>query len=409
MTYSVIGILAVIIHIIINADIFFRPGEKGGQFPARSYYCHFLYAVIAYHLSDALWGVLYGRRMVWSAYADTVVYFVLMALSVLLWSEFTFRYLNREGKFAKVLHCVGWLFFAFQIIALALNFFAPIMFSFGESGEYRAGVLRDVALDVQMLMFFLTSVHTLLVSDTLEEGSAKRRHFTIGLFGLSMIIAIAAQIYLPLWPMYSMGYLVGGCALHTFVVQDEKEEYLRALAESVEREAQRQRELGEAKRLAYSDSLTGAKSKHAYAEAEEDVDRRIEAGAISEFASVVFDVNGLKHVNDTLGHEAGNMHIISASDLIGEVFTHSPIFRIGGDEFALILEGQDYENRDALMRAFERRVEQNLQNGQVVVSAGIADFEPGQDNTCNAVFQRADERMYRRKRELKERGSITRD
>ena len=101
------------------------------------------------------------------------------------------------------------------------------------------------------------------------------------------------------------------------------------------------------------------------------------------------------------GHEAGDRHIRTASSLICDVFKHSPIYRIGGDEFACILQGKDYFNREVLMRAFNSLVEDNHRNGKVVVSAGFAEYDPDHDRSYSDVFQRADEEMYQRKRFLK--------
>lgn len=79
----------------------------------------------------------------------------------------------------------------------------------------------------------------------------------------------------------------------------------------------------------------------------------------------------------------------------------SPVYRIGGDEFVAILEGADYDAQDALLADFDRQMEENLTQGKVVVSAGVSRFMPGQDDSFRAVFERADERMYQRKRALK--------
>ena len=132
------------------------------------------------------------------------------------------------------------------------------------------------------------------------------------------------------------------------------------------------------------------------------MEERIAAGTLAEFAAAMFDLNGLKLVNDTQGHEAGNRLIIQACRMICEHFKHSPVFRIGGDEFAAILEGQDYQNRAAILAAFNGQVEENQRSGQAVVAAGMAEFAPGQDDSFQVVFERADREMYLRKKELKE-------
>ena len=85
------------------------------------------------------------------------------------------------------------------------------------------------------------------------------------------------------------------------------------------------------------------------ADAEEVLDRQILEGNKPEFAITILDVNDLKQVNDTLGHQAGDKYLCEASKIICNIFAHSPVFRIGGDEFAVISQGSDYENIDELV------------------------------------------------------------
>ena len=169
-----------------------------------------------------------------------------------------------------------------------------------------------------------------------------------------------------------------------------------------------ERELGQVRDIANTDPLTGVKSKHAFAEREKQVNDRLAAGDRDSFAIAVCDVNGLKIINDTLGHKAGDAYILDASRMICEVFQHSPVFRIGGDEFAVFLEGRDYGNRAALLEEINRKAEEHIRTGEVVVSVGISEYAPGQDQTLHAVFERADALMYGRKKQLKEMGAVTR-
>ena len=87
----------------------------------------------------------------------------------------------------------------------------------------------------------------------------------------------------------------------------------------------------------------------------------------------------------------------------------SPVFRIGGDEFVVILKGYDYEQRTAILEALDRQVEENIRTKQVIISTGMADYRPGQDRKLKAVFERADALMYKRKRKLKEMGVVSRE
>ena len=176
-----------------------------------------------------------------------------------------------------------------------------------------------------------------------------------------------------------------------------------------ERAQRSERELGQVRKIAYMDTLTGVGSKLAYAEEEEaTIDEAIREGTMSDLAVVVCDVNGLKYVNDTYGHAAGDEYIRAACQLICDVFAHSQIYRIGGDEFVAIVRGEDYERRNELLAELDRRSVVNIENNGAVVSAGMADFVPS-DEQLHVVLRRADERMYARKAELKKLGAHVRD
>ena len=167
-------------------------------------------------------------------------------------------------------------------------------------------------------------------------------------------------------------------------------------------------ELGVMKEIANTDPMTGVKSKHAYLEFEKLLNSRIEEGIAENFEIIVFDVNGLKHINDTQGHKAGDAYICCASNVICEMFKHSPVYRIGGDEFVVVLHGYDLEHHDSLIEKFNTMVEENIAKGDVVVSLGHSEYIPGKDTTMRSVFSRADVEMYERKRYLKSLGAKTR-
>jgi len=184
-------------------------------------------------------------------------------------------------------------------------------------------------------------------------------------------------------------------------VDRERIERQREQEEMLRRELRQQRQLDSAIHMAYTDPLTGVKSKQAYVEAESRLDQRIEGKAAAEFGVVVFDLNDLKRVNDTQGHELGDQYIKDGCRLICTRFKHSPVFRVGGDEFVVILEGSDYLCRAELLDGFEQEMDENAKTGGIVISSGCALYEPARDDCVRAVFERADELMYRRKRTLK--------
>lgn len=188
---------------------------------------------------------------------------------------------------------------------------------------------------------------------------------------------------------------------HANRLAGENVKYRTELTETLKREKEHANELGSALQLAYTDSLTGVKNKHAYSENIQRIDNGIENGTLKEFGVIVFDLNGLKNINDTLGHEAGDQYLKDGCALICRHFCHSPVFRIGGDEFVVLLEGSDYADREELLDLFDSRIDENLINGTVVVSTGLDIYIPGQDESFSNVFERADKKMYKRKKYLK--------
>ena len=165
----------------------------------------------------------------------------------------------------------------------------------------------------------------------------------------------------------------------------------------------------ESERQANTDSMTGVRNKHAFMASEKEFDRLIKEETVGNFAVVVCDVNGLKKINDTLGHKAGDEYIREACRMVCEIFQHSPVFRIGGDEFVAILNGRDFPVRRELMRLLHDRSAKHIGSGGAVVSGGISDFVPGEDPDFHTVFARADALMYEEKKILKSLGAVTRD
>ena len=168
----------------------------------------------------------------------------------------------------------------------------------------------------------------------------------------------------------------------------------------IKREQEYDYNLSVARSKANIDALTGVKNKHAYVDTEALLNSLIEERDTIEFAIAVFDVNDLKKTNDTMGHRAGDDLIRGACSIICRTFKHSPVFRVGGDEFAVIAQGQDYENMEALVKEVAEINLKNKQNGGVVVACGMAKYS--NERSVAEVFERADNAMYENKHKLKE-------
>ena len=161
--------------------------------------------------------------------------------------------------------------------------------------------------------------------------------------------------------------------------------------------------ISSAEKMASVDPLTGVKNKNAYAQWEKDFDARIEKGEQEPFAAVVCDINGLKTVNDLHGHKEGDVCIKEACAKVCSAFSHSPVFRIGGDEFAVILTGEDYERREELVEQANAVPEDRSKIGPgETIAAGMAEFDKDRHRSLSNVFEDADRAMYERKQSLKE-------
>jgi diguanylate cyclase (GGDEF)-like protein len=158
--------------------------------------------------------------------------------------------------------------------------------------------------------------------------------------------------------------------------------------------------------MANTDSLTGVRNKHAYSENEIAINQKIQAGELEKLAVVVGDINGLKYVNDTQGHAAGDQLIKDACALICEYFTHGAVFRVGGDEFVIVLQGKGYDTISEVISGLNRKVEENIKDNAVVISIGYSVLNQ-EDQQLRDVFERADQMMYERKKELKSMGALT--
>ena len=155
----------------------------------------------------------------------------------------------------------------------------------------------------------------------------------------------------------------------------------------------------------YKDALTGVGNKAAYLKRVGELNRQ-QTSENLEYAIVMVDINNLKAINDEHGHRAGDQYIKGCCHMICEVFKHSPVYRIGGDEFAVLLQGLDYVNRKELceqLRAdYERTSAQRDVSPWLRYSAAVGMAEKAaDDNSVELVFRRADEAMYRDKVRIK--------
>ena len=167
-----------------------------------------------------------------------------------------------------------------------------------------------------------------------------------------------------------------------------------------------ERLLKDLNRKAFVDSLTSVRNKGAYSDFMSKLQERLDRGDNLEFAIGIFDCNDLKKINDQYGHDKGDTYLKNACHLICVVFDHSPVFRMGGDEFAVFLQNSDFKNREELVRVFveeQKEINDNAANkwDEIHVAFGIAVYDPELDDSANDTVRRADKIMDENKQKIK--------
>lgn len=153
------------------------------------------------------------------------------------------------------------------------------------------------------------------------------------------------------------------------------------------------------------DSLTGLRNTNSYKSWVAEFNKKIESKN-AEFGVVVFDVNYLKETNDKYGHDAGNEYIVTAAKVISDIFKRSPVFRVGGDEFVVVLQHRDLEEYETLFVELDEKcantfIEKEKGTISISIARGFARFDMDTDVEFMEVFKRADNAMYENKRKMK--------
>lgn len=186
-------------------------------------------------------------------------------------------------------------------------------------------------------------------------------------------------------------------------VHCDTEDELQELTENISIMADKTKEyINYIRDMARKDVLTGLRNKTDYSLYVDKIKLENEDNH-DKYAIAVFDVNNLKVVNDNYGHEKGNELLVAASKFICKYFSHSPVFRIGGDEFVAIVDGADFERCKEIVADFNKYMELSKNSSDIMdvcVACGMAIIEEDA-NTFDELFEIADKRMYENKKSLK--------
>ncbi len=250
--YSSVAGIVLIVHLIINWRqlVDWRNVKAhAGSLEFR----HYLVFQSVFFVSDVLWGFMAKSGCRELLYADTLLFFLTMALSVYAWTRFIVAYMAMEGLPRKRLLWTGRALLAFFIGSLAVNFFTGSFFTIDERCVYKAGSLRQLAFSLLAAFNAYGSVATLFRMPR-AEGAFRRRNKMMFAIGITMTAAILVQLGDPLLPLYSLGCMFGLCLLHVFVVEDVREEMHRKeiLARDYEAQLEAERATSQSRSLFFS-------------------------------------------------------------------------------------------------------------------------------------------------------------
>ena len=193
------------------------------------------------------------------------------------------------------------------------------------------------------------------------------------------------------------------------VMENDIHDKIMELTQTNEALSETRQVANEMTELANKDGLTGVRNKISYDRQCVELNKQISNKEDLQFGIAMIDLNYLKNINDDFGHDSGDSALIKLCNIICTIFAHSPVYRIGGDEFVVILKGHDYINADKLIKEFNTKIEglheddELLPAEKVSAAIGYSKFNKKQDTSVDDVFKRADKAMYERKHEMKER------
>lgn len=500
MYYSVIGMVAIVLHLIMNHEFIRKDNSRD---VVNNSYRRFVLASLAYFFTDAMWGILDSLKLSTLLYVDTIIYYVSMGLTIAFLCDYITRYLHLNRGFGKFIRIFGSIFALLEMVLLAVNHFVHIFFWIYPDGTYQAFIYRYIALYIQVSLCLMLSIQTGIVMIK-AVAEMKKRYFTIFFFCVAMGAAIVLQILYPLLPIYAIGLIIGNGIIHTFVNENEIEEQFRILksmadiyysmhvidlakdtvyeitagddvkaivnktdgalemmravmnAVTVEEHreavlafsdlstlAERMRDkstlsmqfvgkgtgwaqalfiaietdpYGKPTKVIFTtrvieeekkneeilvkktivDELTGLYNRRAY---EEDILEYSNGNVGDDFVYASIDVNGLKIVNDEIGHAAGDELIKGAADCMQKAYgSYGKVYRTGGDEFVGIFfasEAQLKAIEEDLVNATDKWSGELVSS--LALSVGYVTRREFREETILDMAKIADKRMYKAK------------
>lgn len=310
-----------------------------------------------------------------------VVAFYFMGQVILTYILLLFDVEMQGKSISKKLQIVCTLPIVFTAVVLVINFFHPIAYMIGNDGVYYR--LKDYPLVIcAAFAYIFIDVIIAFLGYVKDRNSVVKRYCFI--FNVSIVLEgiISFTVYgIELFPMVATSLLL------LFLSISDK----------------RNTEIDEE---ASTDSLTGLGNAKAYQKKIAELEQYENHKRAGNYAVVVMDINNLKTTNDQYGHEMGNKLIKATAECIAENFEEGSAFRIGGDEFVAIIEGNAFDNRDKIYKSFVEKtnayvIPANSGEIKLMVAVGMAEFISGKKLSYIETFRLADKAMYENKYRIK--------
>jgi diguanylate cyclase (GGDEF)-like protein len=289
-----------------------------------------------------------------------------------------------------------------------MNTHIKILLVEDNAGDVR--MIQELLLDVEGSRFETESINTLTEGlKRLSEVKFDTLLLDLGLpdsNGMETLMRVISQYpELPVIVLTGLADAQGGVR----AVHQGAQDYLTKgeinsdlLIRSIRYAIERKRLLTEMRNLSLRDDLTGLYNRRGFfalAEQRFKVARREN----SRLLFIIADIDGLKNINDSFGHELGDHAIRDAAGILKDTFRESDIIgRIGGDEFAIVVAENVTESAETVTARLHDKInafkKEHVRHYQLSISIGIAHCDPSFSCSIDEMLANADELMYQQKK-----------
>jgi two-component system, cell cycle response regulator len=301
-----------------------------------------------------------------------------------------------------------------------MNAHTKILLVEDNAGDVR--MIQELLLDVEGIRFETESINTLTEGlKRLSKVKFDALLLDLGLpdsNGMETLMRVISQYpELPVIVLTGLADAQAGVrAVHqgaqdylTKAVHQGAQDYLTKgeinsdlLIRSIRYAIERKRLLTEMRNLSLRDDLTGLYNRRGFfalAEQRFKVARREN----TRLLFIIADIDGLKNINDSFGHELGDHAIRDAAGILKDTFRESDIIgRIGGDEFAIVVEESSPESAATVTARLSDEIDvfkkEHVRHYQLSVSIGIAHCDPISSCSIDEILAKADKLMYQQKK-----------